>query len=123
MGKELLAVFVGGGLGSLFRYFISKSLGPWSGQWPLGTFIANLIACLIFGMIAGFMIVKSPSESIWKLFITTGFCGGLSTFSTFNAEIYNYLKSGLYLMAASYILISIVVCLVAFVAATFIFSK
>ena len=107
---NFLVIFIGGGLGSLCRYGISKiSLSLFSGDFPLGTFISNTLSCIILaGSVLWFSGKVGTSEMV-KLFLITGFCGGFSTFSTFSFETFELLKSGNFLIAILNILISVIV--------------
>jgi CrcB protein len=61
---------------------------------PPGTLAANLIGCYVIGMAVAFFATYPSFAPEWRLFITTGFCGGLTTFSTFSAEVVMLLQSG-----------------------------
>ncbi len=87
---KLVAVFVGGGLGSLCRYGLS--LGLPASSFPWGTLVANVLACGLLGMVLGASEGdKVPQE--WRLLLGTGFCGGFSTFSTFIGESHDLPKT------------------------------
>lgn len=106
---ELLYVFVGGGLGSVCRYGIGKVAGVWESQVPLGTILANVVACLILGMLVGWSM-KHGEQKTLHLFLAVGFCGGFSTFSTFSLENVTLWQQGDYTAAITNILVSLVVC-------------
>ncbi|MEI7596583.1 MAG: fluoride efflux transporter CrcB [Bacteroidota bacterium] len=108
---QIVAVFIGGGLGSVLRFGISKfSLAYLPFKFPLATLLSNIIACLVLALVlyAGQKIQMSQTL---KILIAVGFCGGLSTFSTFSAETFELIKSGLFAYAIANILISVVGCL------------
>lgn len=92
--KYFLWVFLGGGMGSIFRYAISKFISIPQNTFPYPTLIANLIGCLLIGFIMGNAIKHGTYTSSQTLFFATGFCGGLTTFSTFSLEGIELLRSG-----------------------------
>lgn len=93
MFKLILAISVGSTAGGLLRWFLSLKLNAMSLTMPLGTLLSNLIAGYVIGFaIAFFSHANLPPE--WRLLVITGFCGGLSTFSTFSAEIVRFLQEG-----------------------------
>jgi len=89
-----LAVFLGGGLGSIARWLLSLRLNPVHHAIPIGTLTANLIGAFIIGAGLAWFTRLSHIDPMWKLLITTGFCGGLTTFSTFSAEVVFLLQDG-----------------------------
>ena len=94
MMQLLLAVFIGGGTGSVARWLLSLKLNPMHHALPLGTLTANLIGAFIIGAGLAWFNRLPQVDPIWKLLITTGFCGGLTTFSTFSAEVVFLLQAG-----------------------------
>ncbi|WP_133630860.1 MULTISPECIES: fluoride efflux transporter CrcB [Gammaproteobacteria] len=94
MLQLLLAVFIGGGTGSVARWFLSMRFNPMHHAIPLGTLTANLTGAFIIGVGLAWFNRMTHIDPMWKLLITTGFCGGLTTFSTFSAEVVFLLQDG-----------------------------
>ncbi len=94
MYLSIIAVDIGGGLGSLARWALGLRLNAIFPNLPLGTFAANVIAGYIIGVAVAFF-ARYPDISVeWRLFIITALMGGLSTFSTFSAEVVAHLQQG-----------------------------
>ena len=106
-------VFLGGGLGSVFRYLITKFIIQTEHSLPLGTFTVNIIGSLILGFILGLSLKNNYLSNNTVLFLATGFCGGFTTFSTFAFENQNLLRSGDYINFALYAFGSILVGILA----------
>lgn len=94
MFQLLLAVFIGGGTGSVARWLLSMRFNALHQQIPIGTLTANLIGAFIIGLGLAWFNRMTHIDPVWKLLITTGFCGGLTTFSTFSAEVVFLLQDG-----------------------------
>ena len=92
--KNVLLVFLGGGLGSSLRYLISKYLNQLENSIALGTFAVNILGSLLIGIIMGFALKNDTPSSTLTLLVATGFCGGFTTFSAFALENYQLLKTG-----------------------------
>jgi CrcB protein len=107
--KQLLIVFIGGGIGTVFRYLLSKLI-PYSGNgFPWSTFSTNLIGCFIIGILSSYFLkTVSNDQSDMVLFSTIGLCGGFTTFSTYAYENLNLIKSEDYLNSLIYTLISVI---------------
>jgi CrcB protein len=104
-----ILVFIGGGLGSLSRYFISVKL-PYQGGIPWATLLSNLLASAVLGVIL--LVVKTDQKPEWLIpFFGIGFCGGFSTFSTFSAESIQLLQQGNYLLFGLNLGLSLLGCL------------
>ena len=90
---SFLLVFIGGGLGSLFRYTIGLIIKPIS-PLPYATLIANAVGCLLLGLILGFLSTRSSVSNTQHMLLAVGFCGGLTTFSTFTFENMRFIEQG-----------------------------
>ncbi len=112
-------VFVGGGLGSVTRFMISKFLSTPSDSFPLATFFSNTISSLILGLLLGYFAQKNVSNDNIRLLIATGFCGGFSTFSTFSYETFVLFSSGNYKTGLASIFANLLLCYGAIVAGFF----
>ncbi|HEU5294711.1 MAG TPA: fluoride efflux transporter CrcB [Burkholderiaceae bacterium] len=86
-GLSFLAVFGGAGFGALLRWWLGGWLNPLFPTIPLGTVAANLIGGLLIGAASAFFSHHGALAPEWRLLIITGFLGGLTTFSTFSAEV------------------------------------
>lgn len=115
MIKDLLLVGLGGGIGSMLRFAISRMSARFiSSEWALiGTFIVNVVGCLIIGMLAGWLLYKTGKSQQLPLLLVAGFCGGFTTFSAFAFENVQLLQSGHLFYSIFYITASVLVGLLA----------
>lgn len=107
MWGSLLAVFIGGGLGSVLRWALSLKLNPLHQHIPLGTLTVNLLGGFMIGLALALFQRLAPVDANWKLLITTGFCGGLTTFSTFSFEVVYLLQDGRFIWALTNMLLNL----------------
>jgi CrcB protein len=91
---SLLAISVGASLGAILRWLLSVGLNGLFPELPPGTLLANLIGGYLIGVALAFFGQNPHLPPEWRLFVVTGFLGGLTTFSTFSAEVTHQLQSG-----------------------------
>ncbi len=94
MWKSTAAICLGGSLGSVLRWWLGTKLNAYFPTIPPGTLAANLVGGYLIGLAVAFFASFSALAPEWRLFVITGFCGGLTTFSTFSAEIVTLLQQG-----------------------------
>lgn len=115
-----LAVGLGAAIGAWLRWCLGMWLNNIHQHIPLGTLVANLGGGFIIGMATSFFFWHNNLSPEWRLFIITGFLGGLTTFSTFSAETVLMLQRGEYVWASIQILLhvagSILMCIAGFAA-------
>lgn len=115
--KNFLLIFLGGGIGSALRYLIGRWVSIFYVQtFPVATFLANVLACFILGLVIGLADHRQVLGYSARLFWAVGFCGGFSTFSTFSQETLSIVQSGQELLSILYVCLSIFFC----IAATFV---
>lgn len=106
---NLFAVFVGGGIGASCRYLLTEISTKFLGLTHFGTFSANIIGCFVIGYIFGLTMDRLQTLTpVLRLFLTVGYLGGLTTFSTFSCETFSLLKDGKILYGSLYIMLSVV---------------
>lgn len=94
MWKSIVAIALGAALGALLRWQLGARLNSIFPTIPPGTLAANLIGAYVIGLGIAFFATFSAISPEWRLLVITGFCGGLTTFSTFSAEITSLLQQG-----------------------------
>lgn len=100
---SFLAIGIGAALGAWTRWGLGLWLNPSLPELPLGTLSANLVGGYLVGLAIAFFLQHPGITPEWRLFIITGFLGGLTTFSTFSAETVTLLLRGQYLWGAGII--------------------
>lgn len=110
--RSLIYIFIGGGVGSVFRYLIQLAINQSViTKLPLGTFVVNIIGCFLIGAFYSLSERLNLSNEI-RLLLTVGFCGGFTTFSTFSTENLNLLRENLYGTFFLYTFLSVAVGIV-----------
>ena len=98
---NLLLIGLGGAIGSVARYTLSVAVLRVSGTlFPLGTFVVNVIGCLVFGAIAGAATARVQITSELRLFLLVGVLGGFTTFSSYAFESFALIREGQFLWAS-----------------------
>ncbi len=93
MINNILLVGLGGGLGSIARYFCQRWVNyHWAHHFYLGTLLVNIIGCFLIGIFWGLTFRSFEGNEHWKLFLMTGLCGGFTTFSAFTLDSMGLLK-------------------------------
>lgn len=109
---NLLYVGAGSCIGGMARYLVGRLLPITSSGFPWGTLIVNLLGCFILGVIFGFLNKNVCLSDGIKLFLTVGFCGGFTTYSTFMYENFCLIADGRLLQLLVYMSLSIIVGLI-----------
>ena len=116
--KELAAVFAGGAVGTAARATLNALTTPEPGHWPWSTFIVNIVGAFILGFVTTRLLERLPLSAYRRPLLGTGFCGGLTTFSTMQVETLKMIEAHHYGLAAGYTAASISAGLVAVYLAT-----
>ena len=107
--KELFLVFLGGGLGSIIRLIVNRLIP--SESFPYSTLTVNMIGSFLIGLIISYLIDSNMLKSDYYYFLVVGICGGLTTFSAFSIENFNFIKSNEIFNSFIYIFISVSLCI------------
>jgi CrcB protein len=92
--KSLIVIAVGASLGAWLRWLLGMKLNALFPTIPPGTVVANMVGGYIIGLAIAFLAASPTLSPEWRLLIITGFCGGLTTFSTFSAETVALIQEG-----------------------------
>lgn len=104
-----IAVLIGGAIGSLVRLLVGAAIQQRAGlAFPLGTFVINVTGSFLLGFIMRFALDTTAVTPVVRALLTTGFCGGYTTFSTFSYETVDLMRQGFYARAGAYVTSSVV---------------
>jgi fluoride exporter len=107
--KNLLLIGMAGGIGSIARFLCQKYAQAWYPQsFPYGTLIVNVLGCFLIGVFYGLSEKGNILTPEWRLMLTTGFCGGFTTFSSFAYENVTLMKNGDFLYVGLYTASSVI---------------
>ena len=114
MNTNVLLVGVGGFVGSIARYLVAVLFAnQMSSVFPFATLAVNIVGCFVIGVLFALSDRGNILSPEWRVLLTTGFCGGFTTFSTFSYESLRLIQDGEYLYVAAYVLASVVIGLAA----------
>jgi CrcB protein len=99
----LIAVALGGALGSLLRYFVAGAIQHPTMQFPWGIFVVNVTGGFLMGVIVELSALKMQLTPEMRAFLTIGILGGYTTFSTFSLDMALLIERGAYMAAAGYL--------------------
>jgi CrcB protein len=109
MIRTLFYIGIGSCTGGISRYLLSKYVqNMTSSGFPIGTFMVNIIGCFIIGLLYGLFDRGNLMNTNLKLFLTVGFCGGFTTFSTFMGDNFQLIKAGNFFYCSVYMAASII---------------
>ena len=94
MWLPIFSIFVGAGLGALLRSGFNYLTIGIASTIPMGTFISNMLGGYLVGIAVAFFGINPSLSPEWRLFVITGFLGGLTTFSSFSAEVVAFIQRG-----------------------------
>jgi len=107
MWKPIFIISLGASIGAVLRWLLGVKFNSYFPTLPPGTLIANLVGGYIIGLAIAYFSQAPGIAPEWRLLIITGFCGGLTTFSTFSAEVVTLLQQGRLIWAISTIAIHV----------------
>jgi len=101
--QKYLLIALGGGLGSMARYWVGSTIGGRLGvRFPLGTLVVNITACLVLGFALTWLSERAEFNPAWRYLVAVGFIGAYSTFSTYEWETLSTMRSGAFALGSLY---------------------
>jgi len=112
--NQVAAIAIGGALGSVLRYGLSSATHGWLGRgFPYGTLVVNVLGSLVMGMLFVLLVERIADSPVLRAGVLIGLLGGFTTFSSFSIETLNLIEQGALAKAATNVLGSVTLCLVA----------
>ena len=102
-----LLAALGGALGALARWALSKALPHSPGSWPWATLLENVLGCLLIGILLAVLLARFPSSPWLRPFLAVGVLGGFTTYSTFAVDVVRLTDAGHAALAVGYLLASV----------------
>ncbi len=110
--SQVIAIAVGGALGSVLRYGLSTWVHSLAGRgFPYGTLAVNVLGCLAMGVLFALLVERMGASAVWRAGLLIGVLGGFTTFSTFSIETFNLIEQGAMAKAAGNMAASLVLCI------------
>ena len=111
----MLSIFLGGGVGALLRFLISEQTDRlFLSSFPFGTIVVNVLGAFLMGLVVSYFADKVNISQNIKMFLTIGFLGGFTTFSTFNLDFYQLFSNGEILASLLYLFVTFTFTVIAF---------
>lgn len=110
--NQIVAVAVGGAIGSVMRYGLSTWVHTLVGRvFPYGTLAVNVLGCLVMGVLFVLLVERTGGSPVWRAGLLIGVLGGFTTFSSFSIETYNLIEQGDWLKAMVNMALSLLLCI------------
>jgi len=110
--NQVMAVAIGGALGSVLRYGLSNWVHSFVGRgFPYGTLAVNVLGCLTMGILFVLLVERMADSAMWRAGLLVGLLGGFTTFSAFSIETFNLIEQGDLAKAAGNMAASLVLCI------------
>lgn len=110
--NKIMAVAIGGALGSVLRYGLSSWVHNFMGRgFPYGTLVVNVLGCLAMGILFVLFVERTSENALWRAGLMVGVLGGFTTFSAFSIETFNLLEQGAMAKAMGNMAASLILCI------------
>lgn len=112
--SHVIAVAIGGALGSVLRFGLSTWVHGFLGRgFPYGTLVVNVVGCLAMGFLFVWFLERMADAAVWRAGALVGLLGGFTTFSAFSMETLTLVSDGLYARATLNVVTNVALCLIA----------